>query len=167
IERTVLLLVKAARGEFGGEEPLKSAVDAATRSPELLQIGGIVLAAQAQVQLLQGARIENLEALRRGFSWAQQAHYQRHIQELGYWLWRGGEKNVAGVDPASPRGLQMAGLWREAAKGWRQLGCPLEEAQSLLQGDAGAREQARAIFLRLGAHGWLARGAEVMASGQR
>ena len=167
IERTVLLLVNAGRGEFGGEEQLKKGVDATASSPELLQVGGLMLAAQAQIEFLQGGRRENLSGLRRGLAWAKQAQYHRHIQELGYWLWRAGEPRDDGVDPSSPRGLQMAGLWREAANAWHELGCPLEEAQSLSQGDERAREQGRELFVRLGAHGWLARSADLVATTYR
>ena len=77
------------------------------------------------------------------------------VDELGYWLWRCGLP-TEGVDPRSPRGLQIAEKWQEAAAAWRALGCPLEEAQSLTQGDETARSQAIAIFRTLGAVPYLA-----------
>ena len=163
VEQTVLLLVKAGRGEFPESNELETAVRTAARSREMLNFCGPLLSAQAQVQWLRGGRVENLAGLRAAFAWANEAQFQRHIQELGYWLWRGGEQTVEGVDPESPRGLQIAGCWREAANAWHDLGCPLEEAQALLEGNSDAKQEARSIFVRLGAVGWLRRSQEFSA----
>jgi tetratricopeptide (TPR) repeat protein len=78
---------------------------------------------------------------------------QYYLDELGYWLWLHGAM-VEGVDPASVRGIQMAGQWRAAAEAWRRIGCPLEEGQALLQGNEAAVAQAERIFERLGATGY-------------
>jgi len=55
------------------------------------------------------------------------------------------------------RGLQVAGRWREAAEAWSRIGCPLEQGQALLQGDAAAVAQAEGVFERLGATAYLTR----------
>ncbi len=162
-EQTVMFLVKAGRGDFQQDDQLENAIRTAGSSRELLQFGGPLLSAQAQVQWLRGSRVENLSELRAAFAWANEAHFQRQIQELGYWLWRGGEQTIGGVDPDSPRGLQIAGRWREAANAWHDLGCPLEEAQALLEGNGGAKQEARSILVRLGAVGWLRRSQESCA----
>lgn len=157
VVQSVLLLVKAGRGEFPEDNELETAVHTAARSREMLDVCGPLLSAQAQLHWLRGGQVENLAGLSTAFSWAKEARFQRQIQELGYWLWRGGVQTLDGIDRDSPRGLQITGRWREAANAWHDLGCPLEEAQSLLEGNSAAQEEARAIFVRLGAAGWFRR----------
>ncbi len=99
---------------------------------------------------------EALIEIRSVYDWLKEFGRQRYLDELGYWLWCHGVE-VEGVDPASARGLQIAGRWREAADVWHSLGCPLEEGQALLRGDRQAVEQAGEIFARLGAAAYLAK----------
>lgn len=103
-----------------------------------------------------------LAPLRAIFDQARQRRARVYIDELGYWLWRLGVP-VDGVDPEHPRGLQMAGRWRQAAQAWSRIGCPLEEGQALLQGDAAAVQQAIGIFQNLQARAYVER-ARVCAS---
>ena len=56
-----------------------------------------------------------LDEMRSAFERSKQVGSQYYVDELGYWLWLHGLA-VDGVDPTSPRGLQVAGRWREAAQ---------------------------------------------------
>ena len=96
-------------------------------------------------------------------AWFKELGRQTFVDELGYWLWRCGHQ-AEGVDPTSPRGLQVRGRWREAADAWRRIGCPLEEAQALLEGDRSAVEEATAILERLGAVPYLAKARALIMS---
>jgi hypothetical protein len=106
---------------------------------------------------LQGKRLgQASDQVLAEFDRCRQLGLQDYVDELGYWLWLHGVP-VVDVDPNSPRGLQLAGRWREAAEAWCRIGCPLERGQALLQGDAPAVAKAEAIFERLGATAYLAR----------
>ncbi len=45
----------------------------------------------------------------------------------------------------------MSDKWRDAARAWRELGCPYEVALALAQGDGEAKLEALSIFDSLGA----------------
>ena len=52
---------------------------------------------------------------------------------------------------ASPYALMIQGEWRAAAQEWERIGCPFERALALAEGDEPAKQEALAIFERLGA----------------
>lgn len=72
-------------------------------------------------------------------------------EDMALWLSVLGEtvRNSEALSP--PFRFHCAGDWRQAAEGWRSLGCPFEEAMALSEGDEDAQRQALAIFDRLGA----------------
>jgi DNA-binding winged helix-turn-helix (wHTH) protein/tetratricopeptide (TPR) repeat protein len=153
----VLARLNIARGRTEATTLLDQAAESARRSGELQSL---VPAAVARCErhwvggTAPGPCSSELQSLR---ALCRERHCQPYVDELGYWLWRHHAAPPDGVDPSSARGLQIAGRWREAAEAWNRLGCPLERAQSLLEGDPPARRQAAAILRELGAAAWLQR----------
>lgn len=83
-------------------------------------------------------------ALEQGSAW--------QIAEMAYWRWR------AGGDPQLPEGVdgpfarQLRGRPASAARRWRRLGCPFEEALALSEtGEEAQLRQAYELFGSLGA----------------
>jgi DNA-binding CsgD family transcriptional regulator len=79
----------------------------------------------------------------------QLAHKPRHPWELGelsFWLWRAGALTSPPENIAKPFTFQIAGDWRSAAQEWERLGCPYEQAMSLMNGDLSAKLIALEIF---------------------
>ena len=158
----VMARLKAARGDSGAEDVLPLAIElaAGTKEPQRILPAAIV---RCEAVWLKGADLGPASGeLKSAFERAKQIGCQYYVDELGYWLWVHGV-GVDGVDSASPRGLQIAGRWREATDAWRRIGCPLEQGQALLQGDASARAQAERIFERLGATAYLTRARSISA----
>jgi DNA-binding CsgD family transcriptional regulator len=51
--------------------------------------------------------------------------------ELATWLWRVGALEHLPTDIAEPYALEISGDWRGAARAWKALGCPYEQANML------------------------------------
>lgn len=152
----VIVRLKAARGDPGIDEALRQVAELAAGSgePQRLVPAAIV---RCEVSWLKGLGLGPAsDQVRAPFDRSRQLGLQCYVDELGYWLWLHGLP-VEGLDPASARGLQVAGRWREAAEAWSRIGCPLEQGQALLQGDAAAVAQAEGVFERLGATAYLTR----------
>jgi len=73
------------------------------------------------------------------------------IDESALWLHLLDEPFAASSGLDRPYRDHCEGRWREAADGWRELGCPYEEAIALSEGDGEGQREALAIFDRLGA----------------
>ncbi len=97
-----------------------------------------------------------LERLRVAFNAASATQSERWaLADTALWLTILGEQanistqNRSRLSPAHRNHIE--GRWHEAAKQWRQLGCPYEEAIALSAGDEAAQLEAVAVFDRLGA----------------
>jgi class 3 adenylate cyclase/tetratricopeptide (TPR) repeat protein len=161
-----LARIGSLRGKPDAEAFLNEASDLAARTREPLRIAPAAYVRCEMLWLADLGLRERSGEMRSYFDWFKRLHRQTFVNELGYWLWRLGE-TVDGIDPASPRGLQIAGSWREAAEAWRRIGCPLEEGQSLLDGDREAVAGAVRIFERLGAVPYLAKARLGLERGRR
>jgi DNA-binding CsgD family transcriptional regulator/tetratricopeptide (TPR) repeat protein len=73
------------------------------------------------------------------------------LGEILYWMWRAGGVAEQLESVAAPYVQQLKGDWRKAASGWKELGCPYEEAMALADGDETAQREALEIFEKLGA----------------
>ncbi|HVY89438.1 MAG TPA: AAA family ATPase [Hyphomonadaceae bacterium] len=82
-------------------------------------------------------------AIERGAIWV--------VSDTGLWLHLLEERLPDVRKLAQPFRDQCQGRWREAAKAWRAMGCPYEEAIALSGGDEEGQREALAIFDRLGA----------------
>jgi len=159
----VIARLKAARGDPDADAALQEATELAASTGEPQRIVPVSIA-RCEALWLKGHGLGQASGeLRSAFVSLQQLEYRGNVDELGYWLWCHGMA-VRGVDPASARGLQIAGRWREAAQAWHRIGCPLEQGQALLQGGRQAVVQAEKIFEDLGASAYLARARSARSS---
>lgn len=90
------------------------------------------------------ASVEFERVLRQGNAW--------HISELAYWIWRAGGEVTAPPEVESPFAWQIRGQPVVAARRWRRLSCPFEQASALREaGDPASLREAFDLFSRLGA----------------
>jgi DNA-binding CsgD family transcriptional regulator/tetratricopeptide (TPR) repeat protein len=120
-------------------------------TPEEFRLIAPVRAARAEARALGGDADGSRAEADTVYEVALQKRHPWLAGELAYWRWRAGARDRAPDWIAGPFALQMAGDWRAAAAAWRRLGCPYEEARALADGDDAARQQALAVFDRLGA----------------
>lgn len=146
---TVLGQLAARRGEVAWPI-LDEALSLAVRASDLLRRGP-VRAARAEAAWLNGdsdravaeARTVFDEAIALGDPWL--------AGELAVLLQRCGQRNVPTDGLATPHALLIGGEWRRAASLWQELGCPLETARALVDGDEAAVREAWAMLDGLGA----------------
>ncbi|MGO8951593.1 MAG: helix-turn-helix transcriptional regulator [Ktedonobacterales bacterium] len=143
-------LVRARRGDPGGEAALDEARDLARATGQMQYISPVA-AARAEWRWLLGGREGCAAEAGAGFAPAFAANCPWYWGEVAIWLWRGGDLNEVPERTPAPFALQIEGHWRGAAAAWKQLGCPYEQALALLDGDEPAQRQALAIFEQLGA----------------
>jgi DNA-binding CsgD family transcriptional regulator/tetratricopeptide (TPR) repeat protein len=123
-------LLSVRRGDPDAAVRLQAAWEMAEPTAELQRMGPIAVA-RAEAAWLQGDRPGILSAIRSSYELAVAADQPWVLDEMAFWMWRGG------ADPALPRRadrpylLQINGRWQEAAAGWEQIGCPYEQAMAL------------------------------------
>jgi DNA-binding CsgD family transcriptional regulator len=144
-------LVRARRGDPGAWTLLDEAHASALPRQELQWIGPVAVA-RAETAWLEGrpeAIAGELEPAL-GFPLRPSDPYGA---ALAYWGGRAGVEVPLADDPdPDPYVLQMAGDWKRAAKRWRRLGCPYEEAMALADsGEADALRTAHEQLRSLGA----------------
>ena len=133
---TALGLVRARRGDPEAAAPLSEEQRLAWPTEELLRFAPVA-AARGEAAWLAGetAAVEQETdaalslALRRQAPWV--------VGELACWRWRAGLRDRLGPGAAAePYALSLAGEPAQAAKVWRELGCPYEAAMALADADA-------------------------------
>jgi DNA-binding CsgD family transcriptional regulator/tetratricopeptide (TPR) repeat protein len=146
----VLGRVRGRRGDPSAEALLDEArnLTLAIGEPQRVEQ---VAAARAEWRWLQGDRARCVAEARIGFHPESLAIRPWYQAEVVIWLWRGGALDEAPPGAPAPYATEMAGDWRAAAHAWERIGCPWEQALSLLEGDEAAQRAALAIFERLGA----------------
>jgi DNA-binding CsgD family transcriptional regulator len=97
-----------------------------------------------------------IEQLLEAFEISCQTQGQRwNVSESALWLAMLGEQaRIPGEVLRAlrePHRSHVSGVWREAAQGWSELGCPYEQAIALSLGDESAQREALAILDRIGA----------------
>jgi DNA-binding CsgD family transcriptional regulator len=148
----VLGRVRARRGDPEVAVVLDEALALASRTGEVQRIAP-VRAARAEAAWLTGDAARTRAEARAGLAVAVAHQNQLLIDELAYWLWRGGEERSA-LPPlgTTPFALQIAGRWEEASGAWQRLGLPYESAWAVAEGGADSSLlHALAEFERLGA----------------
>jgi len=146
---SVLGQIHARRGTV--DWPMLDEALSLTGSTGDMQRRGPVRAARAEAAWLAGntgrAVVESRtvldEAIALGDRWL--------AGDLALILHRCGERDVPTDGIAEPHALLIRGDWRGAAHHWQALGCPLETARALVDGDEAAVREAWDIFDRLGA----------------
>jgi len=154
----VLARLKSARGDQDANASVDEALQTAFSTGELQRIAPAT-ALRCEALWLQGRALGDFAAeAHAALEQSRNLENPAFVDELAYWLWLHAELDaVQAADAGGARGLQIAGRWREAAQAWRQIGCPLEQGQALLQGDGPAIDEAEKIFETLGARAYLAR----------
>jgi DNA-binding CsgD family transcriptional regulator len=86
------------------------------------------------------------------YEMARERRDPRMKGELAMWLWRAGALDEHPTDIAEPYALEISGHWRPAARLWKELGCPYEEACVLaIYGSETEQREALSLFDRMGA----------------
>ena len=143
--------LRARRGDPDPWTPLDEAL-ALARATGHLQRLWPVLAARAEAAEAAGRLAAHRDELAEGLALAARVRHPWAVGELAVWLTRSGERGVLAEDAAEPWALLLAGLHREAAAAWGQLGCPYERAVALAAcEDDAAQREALAELQALGA----------------
>ena len=123
----------------------------AERSGQPLRLEPVLVArAEAALLVNDPARARAELAAVRDLVFARGNPWQRG--EVAWLLWQAGEREVPTVGLAAPYALLIAGDFAGAARAWRDLGCPYEEARALAASDdPEAVRRAIATFEQLGA----------------
>jgi DNA-binding CsgD family transcriptional regulator/tetratricopeptide (TPR) repeat protein len=142
--------VHARRGDADAMTILDQALELARPTRESQRLIPI-LTARAELAWLSG-HLEDIEpGVREGLDALSVEDSLRDRERLIYWLWKAGGATLEGLDGDGPYEMLMRGEWRRAADYWTAVGCPYEQAEALMQGDALAARRALEIFQTLGA----------------
>ena len=130
----VLARVRARRGDPGVWPLLDEAWDLAEPTNELPRLGPVAVA-RAEAAWLEADRGKVNEATEGPLALARELKAPWLVGELGAWRRRAGLEVKISTEAAEPFALQLAGHPIDAAKLWRQLGCPFEAALALADAD--------------------------------
>lgn len=163
--------VRLRRGDPGVAEVLDEAQARAAPSGTLQRLGP-TCAARAEAAFARGDLAAVRAEVAAALPLAQAKRHPWFIGELAYWQWRASGAALAQADHADdaddadnafcaddayhadcaePYPLQISGRWQVAADAWQALGCPLEQARALAEGDTEAQQAALALYDGLGA----------------
>ncbi len=128
---TVRGLVRARRGDPEASTPLARAHEHAEPTGELAQLA-METAGRAEVAWLAGDNHAVKRVTEPALGLALERQVVWTVGELAYWRWQAGVHDdlPAGL-VAEPYRLSIAGEWAEAARLWKQIGCPYEAALAL------------------------------------
>ncbi len=144
-------LLGVRRGDPDSAERLDAAWAMAEPTGELQRMGPIAVA-RAEAAWLRGERPAILDAIRASYELAVAAAQPWVLDEMLYWMWRGGGDPDLPSRCDTPYLLQISGRWEEASAQWGQIGCPYEQAMALIDGDeAESLQAALDVFDGIGA----------------
>ena len=133
---TTLGLVRARRGDPEADAPLSEEHALAWPTQELLRVAPVV-AAKTEAAWLAGDTTAVEQETEAALSLALQRQAPWVVGELACWRWRAGLRDrLARGAAAEPYALTLAGKAAQAAKVWRELGCPYDAALALADSDA-------------------------------
>jgi DNA-binding CsgD family transcriptional regulator len=143
--------VRARRGDPEVGAVLDEALKVAAPT-ETVQRLAPVRAARAEAASLLGDLARASDEAGAAFDMAVRQGHAWFTSELGYWMWRAGERVDLSAYRTNPFALQVAGDWMSAAARWEEIGCPYEAARALGESDdEDAMRTALARFEHLGA----------------
>ena len=147
---TILGHVRVRRGDPDAARALNEAYELAMTTKEFQRLGPIAVA-RIEMAWFANNRAQMIAEAQSVVAMAKD-HSDRWLNgEVAFWLWRAGVTEPIEQEIAEPYALQIAGDWRAAADRWKELGCPYEEANALMDGDEPAQLEALSILERLGA----------------
>ncbi len=147
---TVLGRVQVRQGDPAASQVLDQARQLAATMQETQRMAWLA-AARAEAAWLRGNPAEAMAEAKGAYETTGRRPIGWELEELDFWMWRGGVLPDPPPRQESPYAMHMSGNWAGAASAWRQLGCPYEEAMALADGDEGAQLAAMEIFEKLGA----------------
>jgi DNA-binding CsgD family transcriptional regulator/tetratricopeptide (TPR) repeat protein len=145
--------LRARRGDPAVWEALNEARELAGNTGTLQRVAPMQ-AARAEAAWLEGRSADAAGEALVGVELAMRKRHSWFTSELLFWCRQGNGSMPVELPEfcaRHPFALEVAGLWQEAAAGWRALGCPFETARSLAAGDETAQREALTIFEALGA----------------
>lgn len=133
---TALGLVRARRGDPNAAAPLSEEHALAWPTDELQRVAPVA-AARGEAAWLAGDHRAVARETDGALSLALRCHAPWEIGELACWRRRAGIRDRLSAEAvAEPYALSLAGDSAQAAKFWRELGCPYEAALALADADA-------------------------------
>lgn len=130
---------------------LEAALELADSTPRM-GVAVRLRAARAEAALARGDKDAALAEASLAFERALAEGSAWHISELAYWIWRAGGEPSLPPGTLGPFAWQLRGRPAIAARRWRRLCCPYEQASALSEaGDQDSLMEALALFSRLGA----------------
>jgi DNA-binding CsgD family transcriptional regulator/tetratricopeptide (TPR) repeat protein len=133
---------------------LATGADTADRRPPVspARVEVAWLAARAEAAWLAGRLPDIVDEVDRAWPAALALRNPWTLGELSWWLAVAGLRRRTPAPVAAPFALMLEGSWREAARAWKDLGCPVWEAIALgSSADLGDGRRAAEIAERLGA----------------
>lgn len=146
----VLGHLRVRRGDPDAARLLAEAHELAMQTQELQRISPVA-SALAESAWIRGELEELLDQARFVLKMGEGRADPWQRGEFVFWVWRATGNIETLKDIAAPYALQMSGDWLAAARAWKEIGCPYEEATALADGDESAKLAALEIFERLGA----------------
>jgi DNA-binding CsgD family transcriptional regulator len=143
-------IIAARRGEAAAERLLRHAWEELRETPESARHGRIRVAL-VEAAWLRGDRAEALRQLLDARETAATRWFARTAGELALWGFRHGLELEAPPGAPEPVRRELAGDWRGAVRGWRELEAPYEAALAALPGDERAARAAVVALHELGA----------------
>jgi DNA-binding CsgD family transcriptional regulator/tetratricopeptide (TPR) repeat protein len=143
--------VRIRRGDPEANLPVEEARVLGGPAPELQRVGTLA-AIGAEAAWLAGDQEGVVREVQPAYQLVCQRRDPRMKGELAAWLWRVGALEHHPTDIAEPYAMEISGDWRGAARAWKDLGCPYEQATVLaMRGTESEQREALAIFEQLGA----------------
>jgi DNA-binding CsgD family transcriptional regulator/tetratricopeptide (TPR) repeat protein len=142
--------VRIRRGDPDANSPLDEARTLAGPEPELQRFGSLA-AVTAEAAWLAGDWAGVRREVQPAYEMLLHHRDPRMKGELAAWLWRVDSLAQPPTDIPEPYALEISRDWRGAARAWKELGCPYEEALVLgWYGTEVEQREALAILDRLG-----------------
>lgn len=141
--------IRVRRGDPGADQLLKEAIEQGRQGA--LQHIWAPLCALAEYHWLRGDTASAIAVLDEPYQRVLQTDTKWGRGEIAFWMWWVGGISGPPDNVAAPFEKHMTGDWAGAAREWRRIGVPYEEALALASGGPESVTRAIAIFDRLGA----------------
>lgn len=147
---TTLGWLRLRRGDPDSTRLLDEINKASLETGELQRIGPVT-AALLEALWLNNESEKCIQVGKVGYELSLQKDDPWVRGQLAFWLWKCGGLSDYPDDIPEPYLKQLKGDWKSAAKLWKELGCPYEQALALTEGDERAKLDALSILESLGA----------------
>jgi len=143
--------LRVRRGDPEAGDSLVAAWSLAEPTGELQRIAPVA-ATRAEFAWLGDDSAGTVSAVVGAYALAVSVRQPWVVDELAFWMWRGGADVQPPGHSATPYAMHMAGAFHKAAEQWARLGCPYEQALALADcGEVSAKREALVILDDLGA----------------